>query len=222
MTQAPDNASAQTSTKNLIEVENTTGQKIQLLHERERDFYEAAKDKYLADYKFTHANDYRTLDRLLSLEVQCFRYQWFTLADIDYEANLLLPKEATEYRRAIKEIQSQIADCQKDLGVTKAERERASSVDDVGSYVTELLQRAKEFGVNRETQLDKALTLTQELFSMVGSYRRSNEQERRKLGIENAEQILDWVQEYMEPEFNLVDEHFRNREDGQKYWIRRM
>ena len=138
-------------------VTTVTGQTVRLLHQREKDFYEEARDKYLSEYQFTHSNDWSTLDRLLNLEVQTFRYQWYTLAGLDYDGTLLLPKEESDYRRAIKDMQAQISEIQKDLGVSKAERERRTTHDDVGTYITTLLQRAKEFGVMREKQADKSL-----------------------------------------------------------------
>lgn len=205
-----------------IKVESVTGQSIQLLHQSEKDYYEQARTKYLSEYTFTHANDLRMVDRLLMLEVQCQRYQWYTLAGIDYEANILTTKEESEYRRAIKEIQAQIQALQKELGVTKAEREAATQVDSVGTYITELLQRAKDFGVMREQQLDRGIELVQELFAMAGAYKRSNENERRKIGLENPETIIDWIVEVMEPAYGEIDHHFKNREDGQRYWIRRV
>ena len=202
------------------EVENTTGQKIQLLHKREKDFYEEARDKYKAEYTFTNANDWRTLDRLLNLEVTMFRYQWYTLAGIDYDGVLLDSKDEAAYRQALKDLQAQIAACQKDLGVTKAEREKSMQVDNAGTYITELLQRAREFGVNREKQLDKALELMNELISVVGAFKRSNENERRKLGFENADTIIDWIQDYIQPEYEAVDLHFQ--EHHQRYWVRKV
>lgn len=202
-------------------VTSVTGQTVRLLHDRERVFYEEARDRYLADYSFTLANDSRTLDRLLSLEVTSFRYQWYTLAGLDYDGTLLIAKEESDYRRAIKEIQVQISDIQKDLGVSKAERDKASTADSVGSYITELLQRAKQFGLMRNQQADRSLELTHELFSMVGAFLRSNENERRKLGIETPDVILEWIWDHMRPEFEEIDRAFRqDGPDAQKVWVR--
>lgn len=213
-----------TTSPAVIEVTSVTGQKIRLLHQSEKTYYEEAKKKYLAEYTFTQANDMRLVDRLLNLEVQCQRYQWYTLAGIDYDANLIVAKEESDYRRAIKELNQQILDVQKELGVTKAERERATDKDSVGAYITELLQRAKEFGLMREKQLDRGLELVNELFAMTGAYKRSNENERRKLGLEDPETIIDWVIEVMQPSYNEIDDHFKQGDgtpgSGQKYWIR--
>ncbi|KRB80136.1 hypothetical protein ASE01_01140 [Nocardioides sp. Root190] len=204
-----------------IEVTSVTGQKIQFLHKSEKDYYEQAKQKYLDECSFTHANDLRTVDRLLNLEVQCQRYQWYTLAGIHYDATLIEPKAEVEYRRAIKDMQTQIAELQKSLGVTKAEREASTQrADSVGAYITELVQRAKDFGVMRET--DKAMELANQLFAMAGAYKRSNENERRKIGLENPETIVDWITDVMQPEYEEIDHHFKKNEDGQKYWIRRL
>jgi hypothetical protein len=52
---------------------------------------------------------------------------------------------------------------------------------------------------------------------MVGSYRRSTDNERKKLGIENADQILEWIDTHMRAEYDEVDEYFREHE--QKAWV---
>lgn len=194
-----------------FEVTTLNGEQISLLHRREREYYEKARDSYLEQYSFTMANDLRTLDRLLLMEVQMLRYQWYTMAGMDYEAVDLDPKEEAELRKAMKELTAQINETQTILGLSKKEREK-QTVDSVGGYITQLQQAAKHHGVMREKQLGKAIELTKELFAMVNAFGRSNEQERRKLGYDGPEDILQWIEEYMQPEFNAIDEHFRKTE----------
>jgi len=193
------------------EVQTLNGETIQVLHVNEKRFYEKARDRYLSEYQFTMANDLRTLDRLLLLEVQMHRYQWYLAAGMDYDAVDLDSKEEAELRKSVKELTAQINETQASLGLTKAQRDK-QTVDSVGGYLTQLRQAAKAHGVMREKQLGKALELTKELFALVGAYRRSNETERRKLGFDGPEDILDWVWDYMKPEFDAVDEHFRKHE----------
>lgn len=194
-----------------FKVQTVTGQEIELLHLNEKKFYEEARDKYTSEYSFSAANDLRSLERLLLLEVQMYRSQWMLAAGMDYEAVDLEGKEEIDLRRVVKDVGAQITEIQRDLGLTKAQRDK-QSVDSVGGYILQLKQAAKAHGVMRENQLGKAIELTKELFAICGAYSRSNEQERAKLGFESAEDIVAWVQEYMKPEFDVIDEHFRTHE----------
>lgn len=201
-------------------VKTLTGGDIELLHRQEAEFFNEAKKKYTAEYEFTAANDMRMVDRLLLLEVQMFRAQWMLAAGMDYDSVDLDMKEETELRRTVKEASTQIGEIQRDLGLTKAQRDKATH-DSVGAYIIELKQRAKLHGVKREKELGKAIELCKELFAHTAAYKRSNEHERRKMGFETAEDLVDWVLTYMRPEFNLVDEHFRQQgPDAQKFWVR--
>lgn len=189
-------------------VKTLGGVDIELMHSREKDLYEHARDKYLSEYSFTMANDLRTLDRLLLMEVQIARIQWWTAAGRDYDDVDLEPKDEVELRRSQKELAAQIIELQNTLGLTKSQREK-QTVDSVGGYIQQLQVAAKEHGINRERQLGKALELTKELFALKGAFLRSNETERRKLGFEGPMDIITWIDEYMEPQFNEIDEYFR-------------
>lgn len=202
-----------------FKVSTVTGGEVELLHEREKKYYEEARDRYTKDFTFTVASDLRALDRLLLLEVQMHRAQWFLAAGMDYELVDLDPREETDLRRTVKEAVAQIAEIQRDLALTKKQRD-AEQVDSVGAYLTRLRLAAKQHGIKREKELGKALELTHELFALCGAYQRGNAEERRKLGFENADLIVDWVMSYMQPEFQAVDDHFRANE--QRFWIREM
>ena len=200
-------------------VKSITGHDIELQTDKEKKYYEEARDKYLAENKFTAASDLRGLERLLLLEVQAYRCQWQIAAGVDYDLNFLTPQQETLLHKTMKELAPMISTLQNDLGLTKAQRDKDSH-ESVGAYINELKVRAKAFGVFREKQLGKALELTKELFSVAGAYKRSNDAERKKLGFESAEDVVDWVIEVMKPQFDEVDEYFR--EHDQKNWIRRV
>lgn len=200
-------------------VTTVTGQAIELLHQREKAFYEQARDKYLSEFSFTIASDLRALDRLLLLETQMYRTQWYLAAGMDYDAVDLDPKDEVALQRTVKEVVSQIAEIQRDLGLTKTQRDKESH-ESLGAFITDLKIRAKEHGVKREKELGRALELTHELFGLCGAYQRSNEHERKKMGLESADDIITWVMEYMRPEFTAVDEYFRANQ--QKFWVRKL
>lgn len=171
------------------------------------------------EYSFTVANDLRALDRLLSLEVQNMRATWYLNAGMDYQGVDFNAKEEAELRRTLKETAAQISEVQRDLALTKAQRDQERH-DSIGAYIANLKIRAKQHGVKRETELGKAIELCHELFALVGAWQRSNEAERRKLGFEKPEDIITWISDYMQVEFKLVDDYFREHE--QRFWVRDM
>lgn len=200
-------------------VDTLTGHKLDLQTAEEKTFYEEARNKYTSENVFSAASDFRALDRLLFFETQMFRWQWQLSIGLDYDFNLLETADETKLRRNIKETAPLIAQIQNDLGLTKSQRDKDKH-DSVGAYLVQLQQAAKEHGIRREKQLGKAIELTKELFNLAGTYRRSNEAERKKLGYESAEDIVTWVLEYMKPEFDAVDEHFRKNQ--QRFWLRKI
>ena len=213
------NITVTTSRRGQNVVTTLTGHPLDLQTPEEAQFYEGARDKYMSDNVFSVASDLRALDRLLFFETQMFRYQWQLSIGLDYDNQLLEAADETAIRRSIKETAPLIAQIQNDLGLTKAGRDKQQH-ESVGAYITQLQQAAKQHGVRREKQLGKALELTKELFSLVGTYRRSNDHERAKLGFETVEDILDWIEGYMKPEFDAVDEHFRHHQ--QRFWVREL
>ena len=215
MTQAPP--ATITSQRSRYKVKTVTGSEIDLLHAREKRFYEEARDRYLVDFKFTLANDDRALDRLLLLETQMYRCQWQLSAGMDYDGVDLDAGEETALRRAMKELGLQIAEAQKDLSLTKAQRDRAQE-DSVGAYIQRIKLGAKEHGIKREREVARAIELSKELFALCGAYLRANDHERAKLGFEKPEDIIDWVMEYMRPEFDSIDAKYRAGQ--QKFWVR--
>ena len=56
-----------------------------------------------------------------------------------------------------------------------------------------------------------------ELSSIVGTYDRANETERRKVGFESELEIVAWVRDKMIPKFRKIDEEFRKTQ--QRYWV---
>lgn len=199
-------------------VKTITGHDLELQTDKEKKYYEEARDKYLSENKFTAASDLRALDRLLLLEVQMFRCQWQIAAGVDYDLNFLTTQQEKDLHRLTKELGPMISTVQNDLGLTKAQRDKDQH-ESIGAYINDLKVRAKAFGVMREKQLGKALEWTKELFSIAGAYQRANDAERKKLGFESAEDIVEWILTVFKPEFDSVDEYFR--EHDQKNWIRK-
>ena len=200
---------------NLNRVATPSGQYIEVLGDAERDFYEGQRKAYMAQNLFTNTSDLLDLDRLVFLELLIYRATSWIGAGQDYEGLRLSDAGETAQRRSLKETSSLISVIKNDLGLTKSQRDK-DAYSSVGTYITQLKQRAKEFGVHRQKQLATGITLNKQLFAILGAYDRSDEIERKKIGFENADEILEWIRTVMIPEFDAVDAYFI--EHTQKYW----
>lgn len=206
------------ASKKQYPVYSLTGQVLDLLSDEEKNYYEEAQRKYTSENSFKDASDLRALERLIMFEVLIFRYQGYLASGTGPDGPLVVSEEAN-YHKQLKELAITVGNLQKELGLLKTQRDK-ERFDTIGAYINDLLVRAEEFGVNRENMLDKAMELTMELFAKVGAFKRANDKERHIMGMDNADVIVDWIHDYMEPEFNKVDEHFQNTQ--QKYWVRKL
>lgn len=217
MSQAPNVTVQQAPPKYLVDT--LTGHELELMTAREADFYTSARTKYTTENTFTAGSDHRALDRLIFFETQMFRWQTQLASGMNYDGDYLTASEESALRRSVKETAPLISQIQVDLGLTKSQREKEKH-ESVGSYIQQLQIAAKEHGINREKQLGRAIELCKELFALAGAYQRSNENERKKLGFESPQDIVDWVLDVMKPQFDEVDEYFRKHQ--QRFWLRKL
>lgn len=199
-------------------VDTVTGEHIEVQGAGEQRFYETRRDKYMAENAFTETADLSDLDRLLFLELLSFRWMTWLSSGKDYDGDAISGGDEEQLRKNLKETSPLISQIKNDLGLTKTARDKEKA-ESVGAYLVDLKRRAKMFGIHRERQLDLALVLFNELKAIIGAYDRSNELERSKVGIESDEDIVDWIRSVAIPRYDAIDEHFRNRPDGQKYWV---
>lgn len=204
------------SVMNPVEVTTPAGHKIKVLGDIEREFYEGKAKHYTDENEFTNASDLLDLDRLLFYELTIFRTTYWLAQGVDYDGYSIDP---VKLQRNLKETALQLSSVKNDLGLTKSARDKAQA-EDVGTYLLELKQRAREFGIHREKQLGKGIELCKQLFSIVGAFDRADDVERAKMGFETEADVLAWIRETMKPEFDEVDDYFRA--NAQKYWVRRI
>lgn len=190
------------------------GQWIHVLGQEEHDYYVRQSARYRTEFAFQNVSDLADLDQLLFLETQAFRFSRWLGIGTDYDGYAV---DTVQTRRAMKEVTELIAKVKTGLGMIKTQRDKEQA-ESVAAYLTNLKQRAREFGVHRETQLTAAIALIQQLFSIVGAYDRADKIEREKLGFPDDNSILDWIREVMRPEFDEIDAHFRANQ--QKYWVK--
>lgn len=191
-------------------VESPSGSKVPLLTDDEVLFYEDKASRYQKDYKFTNVSDLLELDRLMLLELTCFRWgTWLLRGEVDYNGN---PKMNLD--KMIQVYSKEVRDVKAGLGIDKKSRD-ANRGEDTANFVSNLLHRAKEFGVHRNEQIIKAYTNWKELQGIITLYKNCTESERKIFHCE-IEDILNYLEEKFD-EFDQIDEAFRK---SQKIWIR--
>lgn len=200
-----------------LKVVTPSGQSFEVLGPEEREFYVGQAAKYLEENHFSNTSDLLDLDRLLFLEMMVYRATNWIGSGRNYEGEILLPSEETGLRRTLKENSAIISTIKNDLGLTKAQRDKAQ-YESVGTYIRKLRERAQEFGYHREKQLQTGIRLNKQLFSIVDAFDRSDPTEREKIGFRDEKEILDWIRDVMRPEFNAVDAHFI--QNAQRTWVR--
>lgn len=198
----------------LCDVIQLNGQTIKVQGVEEQRFYTEQRQRYMDENAFTAMSDLADLDRLLFLELLDFRWRGWLSSGKDYDG-FLSPQQEEQTRKNLKENSPLISAVKNDLGLTKNQRDKEKA-ESVGAYLTELKQRAKEHGIRREKQSTKAICLIKELFSLVGTYDRSNQLERGKIGLDTADDLLDWIRDVMKPQFDEIDQYFRDH--SQKFW----
>jgi hypothetical protein len=195
-------------------VQTISGKSTTVQTKAEAEFYRESQQLYLTQTKFTENTDLMDLDRLLVLELMVFRWQQHLFSGRDYEGEFVNEKQLTA---DIKAYSDQINKVKDSMGLSKKVRDEAQSEDNFARWLTDLKARAKIFGVHREKQLTVALTLMKELITIVGTFDRSDDEERRKIGFETEADVVEWVRNTMTKEFNALDEYFTHHE--QRYWI---
>lgn len=199
----------------LIEVIGPSGARFEVLTEQEKEYYEDVAARYLTDNKFTNITDLQDLDRIMMMELLCYRWQnWLTREQDYFGGNI----DLEDVRKSIKEYSTEIRLLKKSLGIDKGSRDKDKS-DSVAAYIEDLRVRAKEFGIMRNEQAVKAITLAQELIALLTWHDNCTDDERRENDIE-VHDLIDWIRTVFVPEFQEIDEKFR--QTSQKYWVRSM
>lgn len=199
----------------LFDVTLCSGETLRVQTAVEQRWFNDTKAKYLAETRFTDMTDMQDMDRLLCLELLMFRWNQHLASGYDYQNELV---DDDLLRKQVKEQSVAITALKSSLSLDKKSRDAALNEGNFAAWFADVKRRAKLFGIHRETQLNTALALMNELAAIVGAFDRSDNEERKKLGFENEGEILKWVRESMIPDFQKIDEYFTEHE--QKLWRR--
>lgn len=194
-----------------FEVVSPSGAKVFLMTLEEGEHYNRIKDRYMKDNSFKNISDLLELDRILTFEVAAYRASLWLTAGEDYKGRKI---NANDLQKSLDIFSREIRGIKKDLGIDKSTRDRDQG-ESVAEYVKKLGIRAKEFGIARNKQAVKAITVLMELRALVTLYENSTEAERKLFNAE-FEDIIGWLKERFK-EFDEIDRDLRKE---QQYWIR--
>ncbi len=195
-----------------VVVEGASGTRFHLLNMEEGTWFELSLDRYTEQYHFENIADLQDLDRLLGLELLSYRYANWLLRESDYDGNPFDDKAVREHK---DKVDKEIRGIKQHMGIGRKTRVESES-QSVSDYLGDLLGRAAEFGIHRDEQNAKILNLFMELKKLVGLHERTDEEERKELGV-SLDDILIWIVEVAIPEFDALDDHFRV---NQRMWIK--
>lgn len=184
------------------------------VHREEVDYATDLARRYMEDNHFSNIADLQDVDRMLLMELLCFRWGVWLSRGTDYDGQTIDP-DATE--KSLKNHSAEVRQIKASLDITKRARDRAKGEDSVPAYIMNLLARAKEFGIYREDQLAKALELFNQLMALATLYKNCDELERQELHVE-AEDVIEWILGTAIPQYLEIDAYFRAHQ--QRMWVR--
>lgn len=197
-----------------IPVTMPSGAVFVVVTQSEQQYLEKLVVRYLEDNHFVNVSDLQDVDRMLIMEVLCFRWGLWISRGRDYFDE---PVDENRLSRSLNDYSSELRQLKKILGIDKATRDRTKGDDSVPVFIENLLRRAGEFVVMRNKQCDKVLELSNELQALVTLHDNCDEIERREMHV-TIDDIFDWIRTVYMPEFQAIDEEFRRTQ--QKYWVR--
>jgi hypothetical protein len=183
----------------------------------EAEWFNETRNLYLKDLKFTEQTDLADLDRVLILELMVFRWTQQLSKGEDYEGD---PVDSKQMAMDLRGYSDQISKLKENMAISKKQRDSAANDGNFSAWFTATKARAMKFGIHRQQQLNQMISLGKELFYIVDTFKRSDDEERVKMGFPTEHSIFEWVDQTMRPEFDALDKYFREHE--QKLWVREM
>jgi hypothetical protein len=196
----------------MIQVTSPSGGSVEVMTTDEEQWYIDRAQRYLTDNTFQYVSDLQDLDRLLSMELTAWRLGLWLMKDVDY-----LGEEIDRHRTQvlITETSKEIRQLKKSMGIDRATREKEKG-ESVADRWAALERAAEDMGLHRENQLQKALSLFNELSALIGTHARMDDVERKEREM-TKEDIWKWIEEVAIPEYQALDAYFR--EHVQKMWV---
>ncbi len=191
-----------------------SGAEFTVLTQSEVDYVRDRVEKYKTTYRWENVSDIQDVDRIVIFELLIYRWGSDMARGRDLHGD---ETDDANLQKRIKELSMELRQTKSQLGMDKASRDKENDESSVSAYLARLRHRAKEFGIMREEQFDKALELGHTLIALWQLHENSDETERRQQQCE-AQDVVDWIRDVYKPGFEAVDDYFRNRPDGQRMW----
>lgn len=198
----------------LVKVRTPTGGEIEVMGQPEAKRYEEALKAYTTGITYTERSDFEDLEQILFMELMCWRWGRWLMSGRDYDGNLIT--NDNELRRWINDYSLQITRKKESLKLDRKTRESDKTANFEQRW-QQLASHAREMGVMREKQLDRALEIFMGISATIRTFDRCDEEERKKFGFETEADIVAFIREQL-PWFDEIDQHFRANQ--QRYWIR--
>lgn len=198
----------------LYSVTTPSGSELNLQTAEEADWYEQRRDRYLTDNQFSNISDLQDLDRLLMMEALLYRWGLWMAQGYDYQASRVDEKQLKDN---IREYSSEVRHVKLSLGIDKSTRDKEKG-ESLSDFTDKLLRRAKEFGYHRNEQYEIVTTKFYELHSMVMTWDRCDEEERRILDL-SERTIIEWIRDNVIKDFDAHSAAFRK---NQAMWIKEL
>lgn len=200
-----------------LPVKLPSGAEFKVLTQAEVDYLNDRVQRYLADNHFVNVSDLQDVDRMLILEMLCFRWGLWISGQQNYFGEPI--EDTGSLRRSVSEYSSELRQLKKMLGIDKGARDKQKGEDSVATYLENLRTRAKEFGVVREEMLQKGLELFMQLQALITLHDNTDTKERAEMACD-TDDVLDWIRTVAMPEFNAIDLYFRTH--SQRFWVKDM
>jgi hypothetical protein len=194
-------------------VELVAGGTAEVMTQQEADWFNGTKSLYMEQNRFEDISDLQDLDRLLLLELLMHRWAKWLLSGSDYNGNWV---DGAELGKQLKDRNAAITTLKDGMGLSKKSRD--ASAAGVSERWNDILKRARLFNYHRVDQVRVALLLMNQISAAVGTFYRSDEEERRRTGFKTEAEIVEWVRDDLLPKFAEVDDYFRENE--QSTWRR--
>lgn len=194
-----------------IKVASPSGAEFVVMTDSEKGYFNKIAERYTKDNHFTNISDLQDLDRILVWETICWRWGLWLSQERDYWGQEI---DVETVRKSLNDYSKELRLLKKALGIDKSTRDKDKG-EQVATYITNLGIRAKEFGVMRNQQAVKAITLFQELKALMTFHENCTAEERKENHVEEHD-VIAWIKSVI-PEFDVIDEKFR---ESQTYWVR--
>ncbi len=188
-----------------IDVIAPSGASFTVLTDQEEIYFNDIASRYISDNKFSNITDFQDIDRIIVMELLCWRWSLWLSKEIDYWGEEV---DVEAIKKNLNDYSKEIRLLKKSLGMDKPARDREKG-ENASDYLETLRRRAKEFGVVRNKQASKSIELFMELSALMTLHLNCNEEERRENNVE-VNDILKWIVEVAIPEFNKIDEEYRS------------